>query len=630
MKFCLNKTMFKKMSGAARLALPCLASVALTLSLAGMSAPVSGATAWVGTNTGTFLPLAATVDAPGNQVTAQATVMEMLPGEAKHIMVSLNLRNQSQLKVFLQALHTPGNPSYHKFLTPAQFNTLYAPTQTQVDAVSSYLTQSGFQHVSVTPNRTLISADGTAATVRQAFNTSLKKFTHQGRAVFANDRPAQVPAELGAIVGSVLGLQSVALHHTMHTGLHTVQAMAQKSHAGVETSHTPVQYPGIYNALATPAASNAIVGTISAGDMTSTLDGFATFLDANPSLPKMIPTVVYVGTQTGDESGEVEWALDSQVMYGSSGGVAQLIFYTASSLEDAALTAAYNAAVTDNLVSVVNVSLGECEADAVTSGSQVADDAVFQQAVAQGITFSISSGDAGPYNCDVDRYGNSGVANTNKKKATYDVSEPASSPWVVAVGGTSLFTTSAGAYNAQAVWNEGLSATGSGSTRIWSSGGGFSKDQPAPSWQTAAIVGAGHPTRGLPDVVFDAASASGTYIYINAANNGGSSDAVVGGTSMAAPMFAGFWARLQSASGNNLGFASPILYSHIPSNVSLVFPVTNATVNGDAVNYTGWSTIYPGMKAKASGWSAATGFGSLNVDKMNDYINANLLAFPRK
>jgi len=616
----LNQKLFNTMSGAAW----------LTLSLAVMPVQVAGATAWVGTNTGTFLPLAQSAEPTVGRLSTQATVMDMLPGETKHIMVSLNLRNQDQLHVFLQALHTPGNPSYHQFLTPAQFNARYAPTQDQVAAVSNYLTRSGFQHVSVTPNRTLISADGTAATVRQAFNTTLKKFTHQGRDVFANDRPAQVPAELGAIVGSVLGLQSLAVHHTMHTGLHTVQAMAQKSHAGVETSHTPVQYPGIYNAVATPAASNAIVGTISEGDMSYTLDDFATFLNANPSLPQITPTVVYVGTQTSDESGEVEWALDSQVIYGSSGGVQQLIFYTASSMEDAPLTAAYNAAVTDNLVSVVNVSLGECEADAVTSGSQGADDAVFQQAVAQGITFSVSTGDAGPYNCQTDRYGNPGVANTNKKKATYDVSEPASSPWVVAVGGTALFTTSAGAYNAQAVWNEGLSSTGSGSTRIWSSGGGFSQREAAPSWQTAAIVGAGHPTRGLPDVVFDAASASGTYVYITPSNNGGSSDGVIGGTSMAAPMFAGFWARLQSAGGNNLGFASPILYSSIPSNSSLAFPVTNATVNGDAVYYTGWSSIYQGMTAKASGWSAATGFGSLNVDNMNDYINANLFAFPRK
>lgn len=630
MKLSLNQKLFIKAPVTDKLALPCLAPIALALSLTAMPAKAAGVTDWVGTHTGTFLPLVQTAEPNATGVTAQATVMDMLPGEKKNITVSLNLRNQNQLKVFLQALHTPGNPSYHKFLTPAQFNSLYAPTQSEVDAVSNYLVQSGFQHISVTSNRTLISAEGTAATVRQAFNTSLKKFTHQGRVVFANDRPAQVPRELGAIVGSVLGLQSLAVHHTMHTGLRKVEAMTQKSHAGYETSHTPTQYPGIYNALTTPAASNAIVGTISEGDMTYTLDDFAAFLHANPSLPKITPTVVYVGTQTSDESGEVEWALDSQVIYGSSGGVQQLIFYTASSMEDAPLNAAYNAAVTDNLVSVVNVSLGECEADAVTSGSQAADDAVFQQAVAQGITFSVSSGDAGPYNCQVDRYGNPGVANTNRKKATYDVSEPASSPWVVAVGGTALFTTSAGAYNAQAVWNEGLSSTGYGSTRIWSSGGGFSENEAAPSWQTAAIVGAGHATRGLPDVVFDAASASGTYIYIDASNNGGSSDGVVGGTSMAAPMFAGFWARLQSASGNNLGFASPVFYSSIPDNTSLVFPVTNATVNGDAVNYTGWSTIYQGMKAKASGWSAATGFGSLNVDNMYDYINGNLAAFPRK
>ncbi|AMO99732.1 hypothetical protein CAter10_2004 [Collimonas arenae] len=58
--------------------------------------------------------------------------------------------------------------------------------------------------------------------------------------------------------------------------------------------------------------------------------------------------------------------------------------------------------------------------------------------------------------------------------------------------------------------------------------------------------------------------------------------------------------------------------------------MTSATVDGDAVNYTGWSTTYPGMKAAASGWSAATGFGSLNVDKLNAYITANPSVFPAK
>ncbi len=627
MKFSTNK------NNTTSFALPryTILAAALSLACATVSMQASADTqSWSATKTAAFLPLVHTHDSSGADVTADKVAVEMAAGQLKNITVSLQLRNQDQLDSFLKALHTPGNPSYHKFLTPDQFAAQYSPTQDQVNAVISHLTKAGFKNITVTPNRTLISADGTAATITKAFNTTLKTFTHEGRNVFANDRPAQVPAELGTIVGSVLGLQNAAIHHVMHSGIHTPESKVQAA-AGTETSHTPVQYPGIYGDVTTPAGSSTVVGTISEGNMTYTLNDFATFLSNNATLPKLTPTVVYVGTESSDVSGEVEWALDSQVIYGASGGVKQLIFYTASSMEDAPLTAAYNAAVTANVVSAVNVSLGECEASAESSGSQAADDAVFKQAVAQGITFSVAAGDAGPYNCDTDSDGNPGVAKTTTQKKTYDVSEPASSPYVVAVGGTALFTTTAGAYNGQAVWNEGTASTGDGSAvRIWSTGGGFSKYETAPTWQTASIVGSGHTTRGLPDIVFDAASASGTYIYVTASNNGGTSAGVVGGTSMAAPMFVGFWSRLESAHSNNLGFPASALYAAIPANSSLVFPVTSATVDGDAVDYNGWSTTYPGMKANASGWSAATGFGSLNVDKLNAYITANPSVFPAK
>ena len=196
----------------------------------------------------------------------------------------------------------------------------------------------------------------------------------------------------------------------------------------------------------------------------------------------------------------------------------------------------------------------------------------------------------------------------------------------MAIGGTALFTTSAGAYNGQAVWNEGVQATddGTGSSRLWASGGGFSSNQAAPAWQTAAIVGSGHTTRGLPDLVFNAAYNSGVMIYLSTGLT------QIGGTSEASPIFVGFWARLESAHGNNLGFPASAFYKTLSANPSLTFPVTSATVDGDAIEYNGWSTTYPGMKAAASGWSAATGFGSLNIDAMNAYITANPTVFPAK
>ncbi|WP_194270606.1 S53 family peptidase [Glaciimonas soli] len=619
------------------LAVPRISALALALSLACVAMGAQAAvdtSSWVSTKTDAFLSKVQTHDSSGAETTADKIAVDMAPGELKSVTVALQLRNKAQLDKFVADVNTPGSAVFHKFLTPAQFNAQYAPTQAQVDAVVKHLTKSGFKNITVSSNHTLISADGTAATVTQAFNTSLKRFTHHGRSVYANDKPAQVPAELSNIIGSVLGLQNAAIHHTMHSGVMSKPARTTTlATTGTEVAHTPTQYYGIYGGSTTPAASNAIIGSIAEGSMTYTLQDFATFLTNNPSLPALVPTVVNAGTPTTDESGEVEWALDSQVAYGTAGGAKQYIFYVATSMEDAPLTAAYNAAVTANVASVVDISLGECEASAHSSGSQAADDAVFEQAVAQGMTFAVAAGDAGAYNCDTDSEGNPGVANTTTKRKTYDVSEPASSPYVLTVGGTALFTTSAGAYNGQAVWNEGTASTGDGSAvRIWATGGGYSKYETAPSWQTTAIIGSGHTTRGLPDIVYDAASASGTNIYINQAANG-VAYGTVGGTSMASPLFVGIWGRMESAHSNNLGFPASALYSTLSNsaNASMLAKVSSASVDGDAVDYNGWSTTYPGMSANSTGsWSAATGFGSVLIDPLNAYITANPTVFPAK
>src|SRR5581483_6365447 len=157
-------------------------------------------------------------------------------------------------------------------------------------------------------------------------------------------------------------------------------AIKTQATAGV-VGHNPTDFPKIYDVGSTTTASNTVVGIITWGDMTQT---------------------VAAGTGTLANDGDPsEWDLDSQDVVAMAGALKQLIFYSAingdaqdSQLTDAGITAAYNKAVTDNLAKVINVSLGEDETAANNSGTQAADDKVFAQAVAQGQTFSISSGDA--------------------------------------------------------------------------------------------------------------------------------------------------------------------------------------------------------------------------------------------
>jgi xanthomonalisin len=342
---------------------------------------------------------------------------------------------------------------------------------------------------------------------------------------------------------------------------------------------------------------------------------------SNNGLAAVTASVVKTGsgssTYSDDvDNGDVEWDLDSQTIVGVSGGVKQLIFYTAPYTTSgshptlADLTNAYNGAVTANVAKVINVSLGVNESDAT---GQSADDAVFKQAVAQGQTFSVAAGDAGVYQWSTDSEGGGPgyVANSKGKVeinlATYSVSEPATSPNVIAVGGTALYT-SGTTYVSESAWNEGLEAIDSpydNNERLWATGGGVSTNETAPSWQTTAL-GSSVTHRVVPDLAFDAAYDSGTLIVWD-----GQSNEQVGGTSLASPIFVGIWARVQSGLNNALGFPASSIYAYLPSNSSLLHDVTTGN-NG----YNGY-----GYNA-GTGWDYTTGWGSLNISNFYNFVQS--------
>ncbi len=556
-----------------------------------------------------------TINMRGYPSVRDAVVSPLEQSKPLHIAVSLKLRNAAQLQQFLHELATPGSAHYGKYLTPAQFKAAYAPTEQQVQAVVAHLRAAGFNNISVSPNNLLVEADGNAGHVQAAFRTTMKQFDFRGRQHIANDGEVQVPAALGDTVNAVLGLQDVSVKHTMYHVVKNDVSLHPNvtTLAGTVTSHNPTQFASIYDAGTTPNASNTTVGIITWGDMTQTISDLNTFT-SNAGLPTTNVQTVKVGTASlwDDANGDGEWDLDSQTIVGTSGGVQKLIFYTAAngtnnaSLTDAAITAAYNKAVTDNVAKVVNVSLGEDETASHNAGTQAADDSVFQQAVAQGQTFSISSGDEGVYESEQGVVTDaSGTVNVNLGQ--YSVSEPATSPYVVAVGGTTLSTSNGTTWAGETVWNEGLAQVSSTDTRkrLWATGGGVSSFETAPSWQTAAL-GSSVTKRVLPDVAFDAAQSSGAQIVYQG------SVAQIGGTSLASPIFVGVWARVQSANGNALPFPTSKFYGDFPNHPELLHDVTSGN-NG----YNGY-----GYNA-GTGWDYTTGFGSLDIAKLNAYAAAN-------
>ena len=482
-----------------------------------------------------------------------------------HVLVSLKLRNQAQLQAF--------NAKPHQALTPAQFTATYSPTQAQAQAVANFLKASGFSNVTIAPNRLLVSGDAPAAAVQRAFNTTMVSVkTHDGRMAYANSSDVKVPASLQSTVQAVIGLQTVHIAHTNH--------IVAKPHGvstnvtGTASGHNPTQFAAIYGAGSTATGSTVPVGVITQGSMTNVKSDFSKFLSQN-GLASIPLNVVLVNGGGTDTSGDGEWDLDTQDIVGISGGVKALYLYDTPTLSDADLTADFNKVVTDNLVKVINVSIGGCETGAEVSGA-AEDDNIFQQAVAQNQTFSISTGDSGADEC-----GTGGVV----------PSWPADSQYVVAVSGTELFT-SGTTWGGETVWNELASNEGA-------TGGSPSTFEPQPSWQNGVGKNAGNTHRGLGDIAFDGDPNSGAIVIVDGANQ------QIGGTSLSSPLFVGVWARAL-ATKSTLGFAAPAIYADAVSNYAADFhDVTSGNNSGETA---------------AVGWDYPSGFGSVNIANFVSHV----------
>ncbi|MEO6801455.1 MAG: pre-peptidase C-terminal domain-containing protein [Rhodanobacter sp.] len=438
------------------------------------------------------------------------------PAQPMHIEVALKLRNPAQLNSFIAEAKSSTLSMVQRSMTTPQFVASYAPTTTQANKVAAWLQAAGFTNVQISPNRMLVSADGRADTAAAAFKTTFSQVrTEDGRMAFMHNDDVQIPVSVQDSVLSVVGLQSVHQAHTfakpMQAG-YTPQAV---------TGHKPTEFSSIYGGNGVTTAAGVPVGIVTQGKITQTITDLNTFTSQNGLATVTTQTVNTNGTSS-DTSGLGEWSLDSQDIVGMAGGqVGKLIFYNIPTLSNANLTADFNTIVNANATKIINVSLGECETSAQGDGSAAAQDQIFQQAVAQGQTFSISTGDSGADEC-----GNGGVT----------PSWPAASQYVVAVGGTTLNASTT-------TWN---------SATVWSDGGGSSSTfEPQPSWQNGVAPGS---KRGLPDIAYDADPNSGSKIIVSGATQ------QYGGTSLSAPLFAGAWARIIALKGSSVGFAAPLLY----------------------------------------------------------------------
>jgi hypothetical protein len=485
-----------------------------------------------------------------------------------HLAIALPLRNQPALTRLLQDIYDPASPNYRRFLTSEQFAGQFGPTEGDYQAVIGFAKSHGLTVTAQHSNRVLLDVSGPVSAIEKALNVALQTYQHptEARQFFApNVEPS---LDLAVPIEHVEGLDNFALPKSRIQ----IRPAVQPGDAVPLTGSSPTGgYMGndFRNAY---VPGSALTGT---GQTVGLLqfDGYTTsditYYESVAGLPNVPLTNVlldgFSGTPTGS-GGEVEVSLDIEMCVSMAPGLSKIIVYEAgpSGLWHDIL----NRMATDNLAKQLS-----CSWYIPGGAKDTVADGIFQQMAAQGQSFFSASGDADAF---------AGL-----------IPFPGDTPYITEVGGTTLTTASVGgAYSSETVWNWGGNV---------GSGGGISTQYTIPTWQQGISMASNQGSttmRNVPDV---ALTADNVYVRADGANQ------TVGGTSCAAPLWAGFTALVnQQATGSgyaSVGFINPAVY-----NIGIGASYTNAFHDTTAGN--NFNSSSPAKFSAATGYDLCTGWGT--------------------
>ncbi len=563
----------------------------------------------------------------------RSTAVAVPPAMPLRIVVGLYMRDRSGAQQLVAHQYTPGHVSFRRWLTPAQFTAMFNPTRSQATAVATYLKSEGFTDVKIEPNDLIVSGTGTISRAEAAFHTTIHGIMANGKLVYGNVAPAFVPSRLNKLVAAVLGLTNA---YQMH--VHVVRAQYSRIVPAAGTpppclqvvngvciggEYGPPQYQVAYDATNCPSTCSTggqtSVAVMAEGNVKQVVKDLRS-AEAFWGLPRVKYATVQVGTPSSDTSGLDEWDLDTQISSGMADRLQELYVYDTTSLSDSDISLEYSKWVNDNLTKAGNSSFGEPEPLAYADGAMTLDDEELNQAASQGMTMFASTGDNGS-GCPVLLA--TGAPNSGAPVVCY----PASSPYVVAVGGTTLDTNAngnePGTYYGEHVW------TGTG--------GGYSAFESAPYWQSNGICAECSPAavRGIADIAMCADNNGCPMdVFVSGTQTG------VGGTSLSSPMSMGIWARLETHYRNRLGFAAPVYYGvygyYEPcplaskactptgepgDDTSALPPDTTAPIGGFHDILYGSNGI---PSSAAPGWDVPTGLGTVDYYVMQQDIKNSI------
>ncbi len=463
-------------------------------------------------------------------VVARLLPVGSLPGTNRlNLAIGLPLRNPEALTNLLRQIYDPASPRYHHYLTPEQFTEQFGPMEKDYQAVIAFAKANGLKVMGTHPNRMLVDVNGSVADIERVMHVTMHIYQHptEARTFYAPD--VEPSLDLTIRILGISGLNNYSLPRPRFVAkpLANLQTAGPNAGLGPGGTYMGNDFRAAYAPGVTLDGSGQIVGLLEFDGYTA---GDITNYESRAGLPNVTLTNVLIDGASGNPSGsggEIEVSLDIEMAISMAPGLSQVMVYIVpnpSPWEDL-----LNRMATDNLAKQLS-----CSWFAPNGVADPTADEIFQQMAAQGQSFFNASGDNDAYTGLIDF--------------------PGDSPYITQVGGTTLTTSGpGGAWVLETVWNWGIefgsSYDGSGS------GGGISTQYPIPSWQTNINMTANQGSttmRNTPDMALTADN-------IDVRVDG--DDWNVGGTSCAAPLWAGFIALVNqqaAATGEPaVGFINP-------------------------------------------------------------------------
>ncbi len=465
---------------------------------------------------------AMTAHVPPAVASGQARLIGQLPSDERiSLAIGLPLRNESGLDELLGQLYDPRSPNYRRYLSVAEFTERFGPAQDDHDAVVRFAASNGLAVTGTRANRLVVDVEGSVANIERALHVVMGIYAHpvENRAFYSPDREPTL--DLDVPVLHISGLDTYTLPYSKMVRSSPDAEGAKATGSGPKGQFIGSDMRAAYYGSGPLNGAGQSVGLFElAGYELSDVQLY--FQKVNEPLNVPVTGVSLNGQSLScppSKCDDSEQVLDIEMAISMAPGLSQVVVYVGK--KDVSI---FSQMAADNTSKQLSCSWG-------WDDNESSLDPIFKEFASQGQTLFVATGD-------------------NGSRTPAGTVWPADDPYVTAVGGTDLTTNGPGGS-----W---ASETG------WSGSAGMpSKNNiPIPAYQKLPGVinssNQGSTTlRNIPDVAAEANT--NQYSCYDGGCSGGN-----GGTSYAAPQWAGFMAMVNQQSlangGGTVGFLNPALY----------------------------------------------------------------------